>query len=43
MEVAVTAPVAGRVAAVRVEAGTLAQMGDVLAVVVPQAVPQPAA
>ena len=34
MEVAVTAPVAGKVAAVRVEVGTLAQQGDVLAVIV---------
>ncbi len=34
MEVAVTASVTGKVAAVRVEAGQLAQQGDVLAVVV---------
>lgn len=34
MEVAVTAPTAGKVAAVRVEAGQLAQQGDVLAVIV---------
>ena len=34
MEVAVTAPVAGKVAAVRAEAGQLAQQGDILAVIV---------
>ncbi len=37
MEVGVTAPVAGKVAALRVEAGHLSQMGDVLAVIVPAA------
>ena len=35
MEVAVTAAVAGTLAAVRVAPGTLAQQGDVLAVIVP--------
>ena len=35
MEVAVPAPSAGKVAAVRVEASTLAQQGDVLVVLVP--------
>ena len=35
MEVAVPAPEAGKVAAVRVEASTLAQQGDVLVVIVP--------
>jgi biotin carboxyl carrier protein len=35
MEVAVPAPSAGKVAAVRVEASTLAQQGDVLVVIVP--------
>ena len=37
MEVAVPAPEAGKVAAVRVEASILAQQGDVLVVIVPSA------
>ncbi len=36
MEIGVSAPVAGKVAALRAEAGQLAQMGDVLAVIVPK-------
>ena len=35
MEVAVPAPAAGMVAAVRVEASQLAQQGDILVVIVP--------
>lgn len=35
MEVVITAPVKGKIAALRAEAGQLVQQGDVLAVIVP--------